>query len=135
LQSPKVFPKHVLLFTLIYPWIDLTAARDARMSVVAEVIQSIKFIKLFAWENKWIDRTMEKRAAEMNQIMRGNYRRFFSCFALTLVFRPTARMNQVFYTLYWVSTPVLISVISFTVFVATGHTLTIGTAFTVCAVI
>ncbi|KAH8810160.1 hypothetical protein DL96DRAFT_1716877 [Flagelloscypha sp. PMI_526] len=90
---------------------NLTAARDARMSVVTEVIQSIKFIKFFAWENKWIDRTMEKRAAEMNQIMR-------------------ARMNQVFYTLYWVSTPVLISVISFTVFVATGHTLTIGTAFT-----
>ncbi|KAH8810190.1 hypothetical protein DL96DRAFT_1821685 [Flagelloscypha sp. PMI_526] len=90
---------------------SINVARDSRMSVVTEVIQSIKFIKFFAWEEKWVDRALDKRAAEMKQIVR-------------------ARINAVFYTLYWMATPVSISIISFTVFVATGHKLTISTAFT-----
>ncbi|KAH8831236.1 hypothetical protein DL96DRAFT_1695080 [Flagelloscypha sp. PMI_526] len=89
----------------------INVARDKRMSVVAEVISSIKFIKFFAWEEKWIDRAMEKRANEIKQIVR-------------------ARINEVFYTLYWMATPVAISVLSFTTYVVAGNTLTIGTAFT-----
>ncbi|KAH8827185.1 multidrug resistance-associated ABC transporter [Flagelloscypha sp. PMI_526] len=90
---------------------QINVARDKRMSVVTEVINSIKFIKFFAWEEKWVDRTMEKRTNEIKQIIR-------------------ARVNEVFYTLYWMATPVAISVLSFTTYVATGHDLTIGTAFT-----
>ncbi|KAH8823481.1 multidrug resistance-associated ABC transporter [Flagelloscypha sp. PMI_526] len=89
----------------------INLARDKRMTVVTEVISSIKFIKFFAWEENWVDRTMEKRRNEIKQIIR-------------------ARINEVFYTLYWMATPVAISVLSFTTYVATGNELTIGTAFT-----
>ncbi|KAH8823501.1 hypothetical protein DL96DRAFT_1698061, partial [Flagelloscypha sp. PMI_526] len=90
---------------------SINVARDKRMSAVAEVIASIKFIKFFAWEEKWIDRTMEKRKDELKHIIQ-------------------SRITQAIFILYWMATPVAISVISFTAYVMTGNELTVGTAFT-----
>ena len=46
---------------------------------------------------------------------------------LTLV-----RVNNIYFAILWASVPILISVISLTTFVMTGHELTVPTAFTVC---
>ena len=42
-----------------------------------------------------------------------------------------ARLNSLHYFLIWTSVTVLVPLSSFTVFVALGHELTVGTAFTV----
>ncbi|KAG6840542.1 hypothetical protein C0991_005902 [Blastosporella zonata] len=49
----------------------LLGARDRRMGVLSELMGAVKFIKFFAWEEKWIDRVMEMRAAEMRWMVKG----------------------------------------------------------------
>jgi len=69
------------------------AARDARMGVLNELLSAMKFIKFFAWEDKWIARVMEARGKEIDWIVKcesdGNletnspiYRRDFSAYQL-----------------------------------------------------
>ena len=36
-----------------------SAARDARMGVLSELVGAVKFIKFFAWEDRWIARALE----------------------------------------------------------------------------
>ncbi|KAH8825097.1 multidrug resistance-associated ABC transporter [Flagelloscypha sp. PMI_526] len=43
----------------------LSIARDKRMTVLNELISSVKFIKFFAWEERWIARAMESRKNEL----------------------------------------------------------------------
>ncbi|KAF7350973.1 hypothetical protein MSAN_01659500 [Mycena sanguinolenta] len=87
-------------------------AKDARMGVLNELIAAVKFIKFFAWEQRWIDRALKAREAEIQWMIK-------------------ARINSVgFYTL-WVTAPIFISVISFFTYVMLGNQLTISTAFTV----
>lgn len=76
----------------------------------------IKFIKFFAWESRWIERTLDARENEMKWMVK-------------------ARLNTVLFYTLWSLTPILISATSFCVFVATGHQLTIATAFTVSFVV
>ncbi|KAJ7727894.1 hypothetical protein B0H16DRAFT_1677216 [Mycena metata] len=87
-------------------------AKDARMGVLNELISAVKFIKFFAWEQRWIDRALEARKNEINWMVK-------------------ARINYVFFYCLWVTAPILISVISFWVYVMSGNELTISTAFTV----
>ncbi|KAJ7647783.1 hypothetical protein FB45DRAFT_987394 [Roridomyces roridus] len=82
-------------------------AKDARMSVLNELISAVKFIKFFAWEQRWIDRSMKARNEEIKWMIKG-----------TLI------------QLLWITAPIFISVISFFTYVMLGHQLTIGTAFT-----
>jgi hypothetical protein len=49
----------------------LLAARDKRMGVVSEVVSSVKFIKFFAWEEKWIERAERERKEELKWIVKG----------------------------------------------------------------
>ena len=72
----------------------------------------IKFIKFFAWENRWIDRASDARAAEIKWMIK-------------------ARLNSVLFQLLWSCAPVLVSICSFLAFVLQGNELTIGIAFTV----
>ncbi|KAJ6590007.1 hypothetical protein DFH09DRAFT_1359037 [Mycena vulgaris] len=86
-------------------------AKDERMGVLNELISAVKFIKFFAWEQRWIDRALKARNVEIKWMIK-------------------ARINGVgFYTL-WVTAPIFISVISFFTYVMMGHELTISTAFT-----
>ncbi|KAJ7807829.1 hypothetical protein B0H14DRAFT_3152303 [Mycena olivaceomarginata] len=86
-------------------------AKDARMAVLNELISAVKFIKFFAWEQRWIDRALKSRDTELKWMIK-------------------ARINYVaFYTL-WVTAPIFISVISFFTYVMLGNKLTISTAFT-----
>ncbi|KAJ7863247.1 hypothetical protein B0H13DRAFT_2237135 [Mycena leptocephala] len=84
----------------------LSKAKDKRMGVVDELIGSIKFIKFFAWEDRWIDRAMAAREEEMKWMV-----------------KPPRRV--------WGFAPVSLSLISFFAFVWFGNELTVGKAFPV----
>ncbi|KAF9259759.1 hypothetical protein L218DRAFT_873993 [Marasmius fiardii PR-910] len=90
------------------------AARDNRMGVLNELVGAVKFIKLFAWEDRWIRRVMEARNKELSWIVK-------------------ARINAVFYSLLWMSAPILISIVSFATYVFQGNDLTVSKAFTAIA--
>lgn len=47
------------------------AARDKRMGVLNELIGAVKFIKFFAWEERWIQRALDAREAEMKWMIKG----------------------------------------------------------------
>jgi hypothetical protein len=72
----------------------------------------IKFIKFFAWENRWIDRATDARRVEIKWMIK-------------------ARLNSVLFQLLWSCAPVLVSITSFLVFVWQGNELTVSIAFTV----
>ncbi|EGO00623.1 hypothetical protein SERLA73DRAFT_104969 [Serpula lacrymans var. lacrymans S7.3] len=91
---------------------NLLAARDKRMSVVNEVITAVKFVKFFAWEDRWIKRTFDAREIEMSWMIK-------------------SRINFMFFSLLWQSAPLIVSVVAFATYVFLGGHLTIGTAFTV----
>ncbi|KAF7362389.1 hypothetical protein MVEN_00585800 [Mycena venus] len=89
-------------------------AKDARMGVLTELIGAIKFIKFFAWEQRWIDRALKARDAEIQWMIK-------------------ARVNGVGFYALWVTAPIFISIISFFTYVMLGNQLTISTAFTAIA--
>ncbi|CAA7263971.1 unnamed protein product [Cyclocybe aegerita] len=90
------------------------AARDKRMGVLNELIGAVKFIKFFAWEERWIGRALDAREAEMKWMVK-------------------ARVNSVMFYLLWTCAPILVSIISFFTYVMRGNVLTISTAFTAIA--
>jgi hypothetical protein len=49
---------------------ELLAARDARMSVVNELVAEAKFIKIFAWESQWLERTFKSRQFELGKLVK-----------------------------------------------------------------
>ncbi|KAJ6593236.1 multidrug resistance-associated ABC transporter [Mycena capillaripes] len=89
-------------------------AEDARTGSLTELINSIKIIKFFAWEKRWIDRVLKARNEEMKWMVK-------------------ARVNGVALYCLWIVVPVFIPVISFLTFVMLGNQLTISTAFTAIA--
>ena len=46
-------------------------ARDKRMGVLNELIGAVKFIKFFAWEDRWIERALDAREVEMGWMIKG----------------------------------------------------------------
>ncbi|KAI0772936.1 multidrug resistance-associated ABC transporter [Trametes elegans] len=92
----------------------VSTARDKRMGVLNELIGAVKFIKFFAWEDRWIQRVLDAREVEMQWMIK-------------------ARINSVCFSLIWTCAPILVSVTSFFAYVAQGNELTIGTAFTAIA--
>ncbi|THH14161.1 hypothetical protein EW146_g6141 [Bondarzewia mesenterica] len=90
------------------------AARDKRMGVLNELIGAVKFIKFFAWEDRWIERALDAREVEMNWMVK-------------------ARVNSVMFSMLWTCAPILVSVISFFTFVMQGKQLTVSIAFTAIA--
>ncbi|KAJ7439790.1 hypothetical protein FB451DRAFT_1445526 [Mycena latifolia] len=85
-------------------------ARDKRVGVLDEMISSIKFIKFFAWEDRWMEKAMNARADEMEWLSE-------------------CRMNIVMFYGLWNIAPVSLSLISFATYVWLGNQLTVGTAF------
>lgn len=43
------------------------------MAVLNELIGAVKFIKFFAWEDRWIQRAMEARGVEMDWMVKGEH--------------------------------------------------------------
>ncbi|KIM25383.1 hypothetical protein M408DRAFT_210000 [Serendipita vermifera MAFF 305830] len=89
----------------------ISAARDRRMAVVNELFVSVKFIKLCAWDERWIERCEKARAKEIKWILR-------------------ERGNSIMLAFIWTCAPILVSVFSFMAFVAQGKELTVSIAFT-----
>ncbi|KAL5505095.1 hypothetical protein ACEPAH_7758 [Sanghuangporus vaninii] len=87
------------------------AARDKRMSVVSELLGALKFIKFFAWEDRWITGIQDSRAKELMWLVK-------------------SRFNSVVVQTVWSTAPILVSVLSFLAYVSCGNELTVGTAFT-----
>ncbi|KAF9442983.1 hypothetical protein P691DRAFT_713861, partial [Macrolepiota fuliginosa MF-IS2] len=85
--------------------------RDKRMGVVNELIGAVKFIKFFAWEDRWIQRALDARENEMKWMVK-------------------ARSNSILLYSLWTCTPIFISIGTFFAYVAQGNNLTISTAFT-----
>ncbi|KAH7106077.1 P-loop containing nucleoside triphosphate hydrolase protein [Auriculariales sp. MPI-PUGE-AT-0066] len=90
------------------------AATDTRMSSVNELVTEAKFIKFFAWEGKWIDRVLAARSRELSWVVKG-------------------RINNVLFGLVWSLVPNFVSTIAFVVYIYTGNSLTVPTAFTAIA--
>ncbi|KAJ7592171.1 hypothetical protein C8J56DRAFT_932695 [Mycena floridula] len=89
----------------------LLSSQDKRMAVLNELLAAVKFIKFFAWENRWIDRTLAAREVEMKWMIK-------------------SRINNVMLALLWLSAPIFISVLSFFAYIAVGNKMTISIAFT-----
>ncbi|EJD46367.1 P-loop containing nucleoside triphosphate hydrolase protein [Auricularia subglabra TFB-10046 SS5] len=90
------------------------SATDKRMSVLNELISEVKFIKFFAWEQKWIERALETRRVELSWIVQD-------------------RINSSLFGLLWFIVPSFVSVVSFSVYIWTGHRLTVPVAFAAIA--
>ena len=142
------------------------AARDKRMGVLNELIRAVctffflffyhpilqfynnhlllrqvKFVKLFAWEERWINRVMDSREAEMKWMVKGKCRCVNFFFFLKkngnkidlwdgfMIFK--GRFNSVLFYALWTFAPIFISITSFFTYVMLGNQLTIGVAFTV----
>ncbi|KAH7920819.1 P-loop containing nucleoside triphosphate hydrolase protein [Leucogyrophana mollusca] len=88
-----------------------SASRDKRMAVLNELISSVKFIKFFAWEDRWIKRAMDARGIEIDWLVK-------------------SRINSIMFSALWTSAPILVSFISFFTYVYQGKELTVAIAFT-----
>jgi ABC-type multidrug transport system fused ATPase/permease subunit len=93
----------------------LMNSTDIRINAVNEMLQSIRIVKFFAWENRFLEKLGLLRENELNDLW--NY-----------VF------SQAFYRIIWTATPVLVSFFTFLTFsLFSERELTISTAFTCLA--
>ncbi|KAF9231441.1 hypothetical protein BU15DRAFT_90912 [Melanogaster broomeanus] len=108
----------------------LSASRDKRMAVLSELINAVKFIKFFAWEERWIRRVMDARNVELKWITKGQccLLTYVTCFVSLTAFE--ARINSVIFSAIWISAPIMVSLISFFTYVYQGNQLTVSVAFT-----
>ncbi|KAL7412017.1 hypothetical protein BDY24DRAFT_117838 [Mrakia frigida] len=87
-------------------------SRDKRMSVMNEIILSIKLIKFLGWEPRWTEKAKKARNKEMKWIIR-------------------MRGNTMLSGLVWGLSPITVMLISFLFFVTLGKgQLTVSIAFT-----
>ncbi|KAF7298743.1 ATP-dependent bile acid permease [Mycena indigotica] len=90
-------------------------AADKRMALVDELIAAVKFIKFFAWEDRWTERVMEAREEEMG-------------------FMVQQRLYTTIFNGVWNFGPLAHSLVSFAVYVYLGNELTVAKAFTALAI-
>jgi len=81
------------------------------MGVLNELLGAIKFIKFFAWEGRWTQRTMDTRKKELSWMVK-------------------SRINSVLFSAIWTLAPILVSVVSFASYIWFGNQLTVSVAFT-----
>lgn len=86
--------------------------KDDRMNLTTEVINNIKMIKLYSWQETFLKRINEKRTIELKQLKR-NF--IVSMFSIT--------------SFYFF--PLILSAVVFTTFIGSGNHLDLGTAFSV----
>ncbi|KAG0234216.1 hypothetical protein BGX31_004638 [Mortierella sp. GBA43] len=95
---------------------QLMETRDRRVGLMSELLQGIRMIKFFTWENNIRKKIMEVRDQEL--------RRFIRLYIINTLF-----------TLLWFGSPILVTVISFTAYTKWDHKeLTPSVAFTSMAI-
>ena len=90
---------------------ELMQVKDKRINVTTEALEGIKLIKLQAWERSFLQRISGIRCDEVSVLRRYVYWQMLSSSA-------------------WDTTPYLVSIISFALFVIMGGHLTTSIAFT-----
>jgi ATP-binding cassette subfamily C (CFTR/MRP) protein 10 len=84
--------------------------KDKRIKLLNEVLSSIRVIKVFAWEGRFKDKVQGIRKDEMHTLLK-------------------AQMMRAVVMFFWFSTPMLVSVVTFTTFVLLGNELTADKVF------
>ena len=93
----------------------LMNSTDKRINAVNEMLQGIRIVKFFAWENRFLEKIGILRETELDDLW-------------SYVF------SQAFYRIIWTATPVLVSFFTFLTFTMfSDRVLTISTAFTCLA--
>ncbi|XP_049962504.1 ATP-binding cassette sub-family C member 5-like isoform X3 [Schistocerca serialis cubense] len=88
---------------------------DKRVKLMTEILNSIKFIKMYAWEKGFCDSLLEIRKAEHQLLEKSAY-----CQSLSISIAPTV--------------PVISAIVTFLAHLAAGNNLTASQAFPICAV-
>ena len=86
-------------------------AKDGRVSVMSELLYGIRVIKYFNWEGVFTDKVSTARSKELKYLAG---RKYLDALCVYL----------------WATTPVLISVLTFVIYVLLGNTLTAARVFT-----
>src|ERR1700761_7083229 len=94
---------------------SLLAARDERMGVLNEILTAIKFIKFFAWEGRWIERTEQARNTELGWLIKGVFVQYMRVDSV-LTSMPV-RLNRIMLGVLWALLPMLVPICSFFSFV------------------
>ncbi|KAF0561148.1 P-loop containing nucleoside triphosphate hydrolase protein [Gigaspora margarita] len=95
---------------------ELMNARDRRVGLMNEVLQSIRMIKFLSWEKNWENKVLEVRKIELKQL-----RNHFIYLSII--------------DLLWMASPILVTILSFFFFTKVqGNELTAAIAFTSLAV-
>ncbi|CAE7143619.1 unnamed protein product [Rhizoctonia solani] len=90
---------------------SVSAMRDRRMQAMNEAIQGIKFIKLSAWESRWIQRVLEARKSEVKWLSK-------------------LKLTNFFMSMVWDLVPILVAAIGFSCFTLVAkRELTVDIAF------
>ncbi|XP_011404304.1 PREDICTED: multidrug resistance-associated protein 7-like isoform X1 [Amphimedon queenslandica] len=85
--------------------------KDNRVKLMTEILTGIRVIKFYAWEKNFADKVNNIRSSELKSLAGRKY-----LDALCVYF--------------WATTPVLISIMTFSTYVALGHKLTAAKVFT-----
>ncbi|EDQ90852.1 uncharacterized protein MONBRDRAFT_36370 [Monosiga brevicollis MX1] len=90
---------------------EMMTHKDARVALMNEILAGIRVVKAFAWEDSFIARIDAVRALEL-KALKG--RKYLDAVCVYL----------------WATTPILISILTFTTYVLLGHELTAAKVFT-----
>lgn len=90
---------------------ELMKVKDKRINTTSEAFEGVKLIKLQAWERSFLERISGIRNAEISVL-----RQFVKW--------------QMISSAAWDATPYLVSIVTFSLYVLSGHTLTTEIAFT-----
>ena len=90
---------------------ELMKVKDKRINTTTEALEGVKLIKLQAWERSFLERISGIRNIEISVL-----RQFVKW--------------QMISSAAWDATPSLVSIVTFSIYVLTGHTLTTEIAFT-----
>lgn len=106
------FPITGLLTTVMSKnYTKLTAAKDKRNDLINELLQGIRMIKYFAWEDNWREKVFEARRDEIKKMIK--------CIAIDVAFN-----------LIYLTAPVLVTISSFIWYTkVSGNELTASVAF------
>ena len=89
----------------------MMSAKDARESLMSELLAGVRVIKYFTWEQVFTAKVQEARRRELKYLAG---RKYLDALCVYL----------------WATTPVLISVLTFVCYVLLGNTLTAARVFT-----
>ena len=92
----------------------MMAAKDKRVSIMSEILAGIRVIKYFTWEDVFTAKVQKTRKEELKYLAG---RKYLDALCVYL----------------WATTPVLISVLTFVIYVLLGNTLSAAKVFTAVA--